>query len=176
MATEIDAPQPAVWQAVSDPDEAMHWRPGVSERLEDGRAQWSSEQGRPRFRFRTRLHDVPVVLEEIRVVALGREKLRSEIHLGLFRFEETFSLTALGPARTRLGLRVAAPNRMPIVGGSLDRFDVRRFATDLAAVSLQAVRDWCERRQPSDLPMPGLTTLAGDQARDVGRSSTGPAR
>ena len=145
MATEIDAPRAAVWAALADPEESWHWRPGVTERLRDGA---SGRRGQAKHRFRAQLHDVPVVLEEMRLATVLGEKLRSELHLGLFRFEETFSLTALGRGRTRLGLKVTAPNRMPIVGGSLDRFDVRRFATDLAGVTLQAVRDWCEARHP----------------------------
>ena len=51
---------------------------------------------------------------------------------------------------------------MALVGESLDRFAVRRFAADLAAVNLQAIRDWCERGQPAlhELPdLPGVATV-----------------
>ena len=151
MATEVAAPREAVWTAVSDPEQERHWRPGVSDRLSD-----RADGNRTRHRFRLRLHDVPVVLEEARIASVAHEMLRSELRLGLFRFEETFSLVRTGPLETRLGVRVTAPNRMPLVGGSLDRFAVRRFATYLAAVTLQAVRDWCERGQAPGLELPAL--------------------
>jgi len=156
MATEIAAPRETVWGAISDPDQECHWRPGVSRRLGDRAAS----RQRLRHRYRIDLHAVPIVLEEARIATVALEKLRSEVRLGLFRFEETFSLTATGPQRTRLGLKVTAPNRMPVVGGSLDRFDVRRFAADLASVSLQAVRDWCERGEVRERPLPALPGLA----------------
>ncbi len=149
MATEIAASRHAVWAAVSDPEQERHWRPGVSDRLAD-----QADGSRTRHRFRLQLHDVPVILEESRIASVSQEQLRSELRLGLFRFEETFSLVRSGPAHTRLGVKVIAPSEMPLVGGNLDRFDVRRFATDLVAVTLQAVRDWCERGEAPRLDLP----------------------
>ena len=151
MATEIAAPREAVWTAVSDPEQERHWRPGVSDRLAD-----RTDGSHTRHRFRLSLHDVPVVLEQARIASVGQQKLRSELRLGLFRFEETFSLVHYGPLSTRLGVKLRAPNRMPLVGVSLDRFAVRRFTTDLAVVTLQAVRDWCERGQAPRLALPDL--------------------
>jgi hypothetical protein len=51
-----------------------------------------------------------------------------------------------GPGRRphRAGLRITTPSETPLVGESLDRFAVRRFATELASNSLAALRDWCE--------------------------------
>jgi hypothetical protein len=149
MATEISTPRCAVWSAISDPEQERHWRPGVSERLEDRTADDHAF-----VRYRVRLHDVPVVLEKRQIERIRHEELRSELRLGLFRIEEAFALFALSPTRTRLALKIIAPNQMPVVGGRLDRFDVRRFAMDLSAVNLQAVRDWCERGQAPRLELP----------------------
>ena len=57
-------------------------------------------------------------------------------------------------------LRIAAPSEAPLVGASLDRFAVRRFATDLAATYLHALRDWCELGRPPALPLPELVTAS----------------
>lgn len=149
MATEIAAPRKAVWAAVSDPDQECHWRPGVMDRLDD-----EADGVRTRHRYRLRLHELPVVLEEARISSVPLERQRSELRLGLFRCEETFSLVATGTACTRLGVKVATRNVIPVVGGSLDRFDVRRFAADLATASLQAVRDWCEHGEPRQVELP----------------------
>ncbi len=159
MATEISAPRRAVWEAITDPEQERHWRPGVSDRLDDSPGD---EQGRHRYRLR--LHDVPVVLDKLLIESTVQEQLRSELRFGLFRFEESFSLFPAAHAHTRLGLKVIAPNQMPVVGGQLDRFDVRRFATDLASVTLQAVRDWCERGEAPELELPRLP-MVGDNRR-----------
>jgi hypothetical protein len=66
--------------------------------------------------------------------------------MGLFRFDETFTLALEpgAPSRTRLQLKIVAANSIPIVGGLLDRFAVRRIATDLVDEKLRALQKWCE--------------------------------
>jgi len=160
MATEIAASRSAVWRALCDPAQVIRWRPGVSEALDPASGYPSPGQ---RMRWRCLLHDIPVVLEDTpRTVERGR-RLESALALGLFRFEETFTLAQAegAPERTRLTIKIAANSQMPVVGGTLDRFAVRRFAADLASVYLQAVRDWCERGQSAQLPLPDLPRGAG---------------
>jgi hypothetical protein len=48
------------------------------------------------------------------------------------------------PDRTRLSLRVVASNSTPVVGGSMDRFEIRRLSTELIDSRLRAVQKWCE--------------------------------
>lgn len=150
LATEIEAPRTAVWEAIASPDFQCHWRPGADARLDDVR----DTNNAVHHRYRIRLHDVPVVLD-VRTIesATGRRRV-SELQFGLFRFRETFTLFSRPTGGTRLGIGVAAKSRMPLVGASLDRFDVRRFATDVAATTLQAVRDWCESGTAPALEMP----------------------
>jgi hypothetical protein len=54
-------------------------------------------------------------------------------------------------------MKVVVPNAVPVVGGMLDRFSVRQYATNLVSGSLDAIRAWCERR-PSDPARPGSTS------------------
>ena len=71
--------------------------------------------------------------------------LRSLIELGQLRFDETYTLLPQGEGATRLGLRIIAENVVPVVGGVLDRFEVRRLVTEMVNSSLEAIRGWCER-------------------------------
>ena len=68
----------------------------------------------------------------------------------LFRFRETCILSDESRTQTRLSLRLAAPNAMPIVGGVIDRFDVRKMAAERVDERLQALRSWCESTPPGD--------------------------
>ena len=75
-------------------------------------------------------------------------RLRSRLSLGLVRLEETFNL-GVDPddaERTRLSLRVASDNSVPVVGGLVDRFSVRRVATDFVDSRLRSIRSWCEEQ------------------------------
>jgi uncharacterized protein YndB with AHSA1/START domain len=143
MATLVAAPREVVWRALADPEQEARWRPGVTKTLLA--AAGAPEPGRT-LRLRCLFQGVPVVLEEItREVAHGR-RLRSEVRLGLFHFEQTFALAVAAPdgGRTRVGLRITTPSETPLLGGNLDRFAVRRLATDLGADALDALRAWCE--------------------------------
>ena len=70
--------------------------------------------------------------------------------LGLFRFDETFQLTSEpgDGQRTRLALKLVASNSVPVVGGALDRFAVRRLAAEFVDAKLRAVQKWCEAPPP----------------------------
>ncbi len=48
------------------------------------------------------------------------------------------------PERTRLSLRVVASNSAPVVGGTMDRFAIRRLSAELIDTRLRAVQKWCE--------------------------------
>jgi uncharacterized protein YndB with AHSA1/START domain len=159
MATVVAAPRAAVWNALADPEQIARWRPGVRQTIHA--PVRSPTRGR-QLRFRCLLKDVPVILEETTLEVAPGERLHSEVRFGLFRFEETFSLAAADPdgGHTRVSLRIATPSETPLVGASLDRFAVRRFATDLAATYLHALRDWCELGRPPALPLPELMTAS----------------
>ena len=143
MATVVGAPRSAVWGALTDPDQIARWRPGVEATLAP--ADRLPAPGR-RCRFRCRLQGVLVTLQETALEVAPGERLRSDVRFGLFRCEEIFSLAAADPdgGHTRVSLRITTPSETPLLGASLDRFAVRRFATDLAGNCLRALRDWCE--------------------------------
>jgi uncharacterized protein YndB with AHSA1/START domain len=164
MATVVAAPRARVWTGITDPDELIHWRPGVTALL--GEAEREAAPGR-RLRLRCLLQDVPVVLEERTAEAVPGERLRSELRFGLFHCQETFVLAAADPdgGHTRVSLRLATPSEMPLLGGSLDRFAVRRFATELAANSLAALRDWCEHGQRSAAARLDVQVFGDEAAR-----------
>jgi uncharacterized protein YndB with AHSA1/START domain len=153
MATVVAAPRSAVWRALTDPAEIARWRPGVEAAL--GAQDPLPAAGR-QLRFRCRLQGVPVTFEETALEVAPDERLRCEVRFGLFRCEETFTLAAADPdgGHTRVSLRISAPSETHLIGASLDRFAVRRFATELAGTCLRALRDWCELGHPPALPLP----------------------
>lgn len=155
MSSVIASPRPRVWEALTERAQILQWRPGALEAL-DPEVRYPTPGERVRWRCRVR--DLPLLLEDTPLLVLPGECLHARLALGLFRFEETFRLGPVPtePERTRLGLKIAASNEMPVLGGSLDRFAVREFATQLAATYLQAVRDWCEGSRPTELPLPAL--------------------
>ena len=120
MSTAVGADPERVWRALSVPDEQIRWR--------------------------CRLGSIAVVLRRSLLEVVPRERLRSVTEMGLLRFDETFTLgyEAGDLHRTRLQLKLIAANTIPIVGGLLDRFAVRRIATDLIDAKLRAIQKWCE--------------------------------
>jgi uncharacterized protein YndB with AHSA1/START domain len=160
LATVVAAPRRTVWDALTDPEQVTHWRPGVTGRLAE--APREAAPGRV-LKLRCLLQGLPLTLEERTLEAARDERLRSELRFGLFHGEETFTLAAADPdgGHTRVSLRIATPSETPLLGGSLDRFAVRRFATDFAGGSLAALREWCEQRRRLDVQ------ILGDEAARV---------
>ena len=74
------------------------------------------------------------------------KRLRSAMALGPFRFDLAFTLEPEDDGvRTRLSAAIAASNVVPVVGGALDRFAVRKLASEIVAQVLEDVRAHCER-------------------------------
>lgn len=152
MATEVAAPRDEVWRRLVEPAERAGWLPGACAAAE-------ADGGWPRpgavLRVPVRVRALPVELRERVLEAVPGRRLRSEVRLGLHRFEACFTLALGGDGRTRLGLRVVTGSEIPLVGGSLDRFAVRRRAAELAAAWLTALRERCE-----SAPAPRTAPLA----------------
>ena len=140
MATVIDTPRDRVWRALTSPREMLRWDDRVLRFDSDGAGAESATH------WRFRLGSVPVDLHTTPIEVIPGRRIRSDVSLGLFRFESTYTLTQHEgeAARTRLALRLAASNVVPVVGGTLDRFDVRRLASGLIGDTLRALQDWCE--------------------------------
>ena len=140
MATVVDCARERVWRALTEPAELIRWDERI---LSLERPKPGSPEHDTRWRYR--LGSVPVDLVEEPLEIVTGQRLRSAKSMGAFRFEETYTLTDEGQARTHLSLRLAAAsNRIPVVGGALDRFDVRRLATELVDDRLRQVQKWCE--------------------------------
>lgn len=162
MGTEVAVPRDDVWEALTRTEALRRWRPGVEEELSAADGGHDTLEHHRTLRWRCRLHDLPVVLAERPLAMVRPARLRSSLALGLFRFEETFTLADAGGQHTQLGIKIATESEMPLLGGSLDRFAVRRFSTQLAATTLQAIRDWCERgvSPHAELPDPPVALQA----------------
>lgn len=142
MAKSIAAPRTQIWNALTNPTEILRWDARAVSLIDapeghpvvGGIARWRYQQG-----------SVAVELREkpLEVSLLGR--YRASVSLGLFRFEEAYTLSDDGDAAaTRLAVRIIADNALPVVGGVLDRFDVRRIASERVDAKLRALRSWCE--------------------------------
>lgn len=143
MSTVIESPSRRVWRALTVPEEVIRWDERVLA-LRDPVSGYPAEGQAVRWRYR--LGAVPVDLHDRLLEVVPERRLRSAISLGLFRFEQTYTLDASNDStRTRLALRIVASNAVPLVGGLLDRFAVRKMASDLVDSNLRAVRTWCER-------------------------------
>ncbi len=92
------------------------------------------------LRFRSRLRHLPVS-GELRVLEVSPGRVRLRLRIGLLGFDARFSVGAepgaLGTAR--IGLVLTLANEVALVGGSLDRFAVRKIASEIAETTLAAI-------------------------------------
>jgi uncharacterized protein YndB with AHSA1/START domain len=142
MSAVIDAGPLRVWRALTVPAEVAAWDDsilGPAEAFVD-----YPESCRP-VRWRCRLGGVQTVMHERPLDVEPPGRLRSAISIGSMRYEQTFTLAPEpGSAmRTRLGMRVVASNSIPVVGAVVDRFAVRRLATERVDSTLRSLQKWC---------------------------------
>ena len=141
LSAVVDASRSRVWRAISDPEEVVRWDELALALLDppDGYPRVGS-----RVRWRYRRGAVQVLLQDEPLEVVTGERLRSAVALGSFRFDQTWSLGPDGAAdRTRLGLRLAAANSVPVLGGVVDRFDVRRLAAEYVDRKLRSLQRYC---------------------------------
>jgi hypothetical protein len=141
LSTAIGAGRETVWRALTDPSELIRW----DERILESQG---AIEGYPSVgscaRWRYRLGNVPVMLSERPLLVCAPERLDVEIELGLFRFSVSYGVGREDADRTKLLVKLATGNSVPLVGGALDRFDVRRAASDFLDLRLRALQKWCE--------------------------------
>lgn len=144
MSTVVRADRPRVWRALTDPAQVAAWDASVIAGIDV-----PSDYPKPgqHVRWRARINGLPIILHDRPIEVSMNERLRSSIAMGLFRFDETYTLLddLLEAGRTRLTMKVVISNEIAVVGGSMDRFAVRQQATDLVSTALRSIRDWCER-------------------------------
>ena len=160
MGTEIRATRREVWRALVDPSQVPHWRPGFVAGVERD-ASWPDAGSH--WTWRCDLKGLPILVRHRPRKLVRGEQLRAQLEVGLFRAEEVLGVHALGPHSTRLSVRIACRSEMALLGSCLDRFATRRFATELASATAQAVRDWCERGRGDAVADPGVAGPSPEQ-------------
>ncbi len=144
MSTVIGARRDRVWSALTTPNELIRWDEAVVSLV-------GPNSDYPRVgkavRWRYLLGTIPVVLRDLPLEVEPCERLRASMTLGLFRFDRTFTLTAEDDVshRTRITLKLVSSNAVPMVGGQLDRFSVRRMASQFIDAKLRSLQKWCEQ-------------------------------
>ena len=142
MSTVVNTRRERVWRAISAPAEMIRWDDQVVS-LESP-APGYPESGEPAH-WRYRLGSVSVDLLDRPLEVVQGQRLKHAMSIGAFDFEEVYTLAFEGTLRTRLSLRVASStNSVPVVGGFLDRFDVRRLASKRVDRNLRSIQKWCE--------------------------------
>lgn len=143
MSTLITAERDRVWRALTTPSEVIRWDDQVVELLDPVP---DFPQLGQQVRWRCRIGSVPIVVHQTIQEVQPGERLQSSISRGVFCFDETYTLAGEleAPERTRLSLRVVASNSTPVVGGTMDRFAIRRLSAELIDTRLRAVQKWCE--------------------------------
>jgi uncharacterized protein YndB with AHSA1/START domain len=152
MSTRIGADRNRIWSALTDPSERVRWDGPLEAPLEV-----APDHPRPgdQARWRYRLRGMPAVLCERTLEVVEGKRLRSAMALGPFRFDLAFTLEPEDDGlRTRLSAVLAASNVVPVVGGALDRFAVRRLASEIVARTLHDVRTHCEGSGAGEAPRP----------------------
>ena len=145
MSTAITADRERVWRALTTPSELIRWDDQIVALLDPAPDYPNPGQS---VRWRYRIGSVEIDVHQTIRVIQPHERLQSAIALGLFRFDETYTLTPenAAPDRTRLSLSVVSSNSVPVVGGLLDRFTVRRLSAKLVDSRMRSVQKWCENQ------------------------------
>ncbi len=153
MAMVIGVTREEAWRAITDPSQVIRWDESKLALLE-GAADYPQVGQHVRWRYRFR--QVPIVLHDRPLEVVLHERLRCSIDLGLFRFEQTYTLRA-GSGRTQVGLRLQTTNSISTLHDQVDRFSVRRIASDFVYGRLHGLQTWCNG-QPTQTPStkPGL--------------------
>ena len=136
LTAVVDAGTKGVWRAITDPAELIRWDASALALIEPGEDWPVLGQA---LVWRYQLGSVPLRLKDTPVEIVPEKRLRSSVSLGSFRFEQSWSLADDG-GRTRVGLSIAARSALPMMGGELDRFDVRRLAAEYVDGKLRGLR------------------------------------
>lgn len=143
MSRVIRSPRARIWRALTSVDELIRWDERLLS-LEEPAPDYPAPGSRTRWRCLE--GSVPVELRRDPLEVIPAQRLHSSMRLGALRFEETWTLADEAHGATRLSLRLASHNSIPLVGGALDRFDVRRLSAERVDRSLSRLQRWCERK------------------------------
>ncbi len=139
VSVDIEAAPARVWRALCDPVEVVQWDTGVEEAL-DAPADYPKPGQHVRWRYANGpfrvLHDRP---QEV----VADRTLRSVISIGLFRFDETYTLEPIAEG-TRLSAAMQARAPLPLVGRLLERLYLGPQSRRTIEASLRAIKRHCE--------------------------------
>lgn len=141
MSTVIDSSTERVWRALTTPDELVLWDENMVAAA-DGVDSYPFQGQHARWRYR--LGSVQLVMHDRPLEIEPPSRLRSQLRMGSMGYERTFSLQPMANGGTRLSMRVITPNSIPLLGETVDRFDVRQMSTHQVDTTLRALRTWCE--------------------------------
>ena len=147
MSTVIGAPRERVWDALTIPAEIARWDRRVLALPERPAGPLREDDV---LNCRYQMGAIPLDYKLHVLTSAPGARLDTEISMGLFRFRETYLVVDESRTQTRLSLRLTAPNAMPVVGGLIDRFDVRKMASDRVDERLRGLREWCEQPVAAD--------------------------
>jgi len=138
-AVDIEVPPARVWNALCDPTEVVRWDAGVEEAL-DAPPDYPQPGQHVRWRYASGpfriLHDRP---QEV----LPERRLRSLLALGLFRFDETYTLEAAERGcRLTASMDVRVP--LPVVGSAIEKLYLGPATRRAMMDSLGAIKRHCE--------------------------------
>jgi uncharacterized protein YndB with AHSA1/START domain len=142
MSVVIDSDRSRVWRALTEPDEVVGWDDRMLAAIDKLRDYPFAGQ---HVRWRYRLGSVQVVMHERPQEIKPQQRFSSLRSVGSLRFEQTYMLTEEqdDPSRTRFGMKVVATSQVPVIGGVIDRFGVRKLTAERIDETLRAVKQWC---------------------------------
>jgi Polyketide cyclase / dehydrase and lipid transport len=140
---EIAADRERVWRALSVPAEVVCWDTGVVEPLD---APPDYPRAGQHVRWRYRLGPLPLVLHDRPTRVEPASVLRSSIRLGLFDFDETYTLRDKGSSLTELIAELSVTSTLPVLGSLLERIVGQPLARSTVRRSLAAIKGHCELR------------------------------
>ena len=162
MSAVIEAEPRCVWRALTDPDELCAWDENLLAPV-DPPAGYPCVDAPQRWRYL--LRGIQVLMHERPLeVATGR-RLRSSLTLGGMKLEQTYTLTPEAESRTRVSVGIVASNSIPVLGGTIDRFEVRQLVAERADSQLRALQKWCEARPDAQMCSSSRTQRSGVSKR-----------
>jgi hypothetical protein len=98
------------------------------------------------IRWRYQLGPVQLVLHERPQEIVALERYCTSLTVGSLRLQQTYTLQRekADTPQTRLGMKVVSSNSVPVMGGEVDRFELRRMTSERIDTTLRLLQKWCE--------------------------------
>jgi len=163
----MDADPRRVWRAITDPDELCAWDENLLAPV-DPPANYPCLESPQRWRYK--LRGIQVLMHERHLEVTTGRRLRSALSLGGMKLEQTYTLRPESESRTRVSVGIVASNSIPVLGGTIDRFEVRQLVSERADSQLRALQQWCESRASAQPSAKTSSTSPSKSSGNVGAS------